>query len=126
MNIKGKLLVMGLAATTLFSTISVSAATWTTTQVSGSYYKSGLLNYGDGTRYLHSRGISGKGTIQMNKVNSYAPDTVVAVVNTKPAVNVKDVWASKSKTSNGTKQSYYYTWISTSSSAASHLRVSDY
>lgn len=126
MNIKGKLLVMGLAATTLFSTVSVSAATWTKTQVSGSYVKSSLLNYGDGVRYLHSRGIKGTGTIKMYKVEAYAPDKVVALVKTKVATNVQDAWNSKSKTSKGTAQSYYYVWTGDNSSAESHLRVSDY
>ncbi|GKW46950.1 hypothetical protein [Planococcus sp. NCCP-2050] len=126
MKAKRNLLAASLAAVTLLSTVAVSAATWTTDTVSGTSFKSTLKQYGEGTRYLHARGISGTGKIDMYTVDPWSPDDLAATVNTKVAVNTQDVWYSKAKAPNGSGQSYYYVWSGSNSSASSNMRVSDY
>lgn len=126
MDIKAKVLTVGLAAATLFCSVSVSAATWTTAEVKGSAYDSpNNLHYGAGDRYLHTRGITGTGNIKIKQVNSWALDTTVAEVNTEQAVNKKDYWASKATAANGTPQAYQYIWRGSKATSAANIRVSD-
>ncbi|MGN7408103.1 hypothetical protein [Sporosarcina sp. SAFN-010] len=126
MDIKAKILTVGLAAATLFCSVSVSAATWTTKEVSGKSYTSPLLNYGDGERFLHGRGIKDTGTVRVVEINSLFPNITKATVKTKIGVTDTDNWLSKSKTNKGTPQSYQYIWTGDTASASANMRISDY